>query len=77
MQNILYHSFPLGKSHESDLIKKALHRESLALFSKLNKIKELLSNPETRMKINRELFQDRQTAVIKKSCWLQLSSYGK
>ncbi|XP_034621542.1 A-kinase anchoring protein 7 isoform X1 [Trachemys scripta elegans] len=60
--NGYYHcesSITVGKSHESDLIKKALHRESLALLSKLNKIKELLSNPETRMKINRELFQDR------------------
>ncbi|KAM7172774.1 A-kinase anchoring protein 7 isoform 2-T2 [Macrochelys suwanniensis] len=60
--NGYYHcesSITVGKSHESDLIKKALHRESLALLSKLNKIKELLSNPETRMKINRELFEDR------------------
>nr|XP_042704100.1 A-kinase anchoring protein 7 isoform X1 [Chrysemys picta bellii] len=60
--NGYYHcesSITVGKSHESDLIKKALRRESLALLSKLNKIKELLSNPETRMKINRELFQDR------------------
>ncbi|XP_074846665.1 A-kinase anchoring protein 7 isoform X2 [Carettochelys insculpta] len=60
--NGYYHcesSITVGKNHESDLIKKALHRESLALLSKLNKIKELLSHPETRMKINRELFEDR------------------
>ncbi|XP_074804541.1 A-kinase anchoring protein 7 isoform X2 [Natator depressus] len=60
--NGYYHcesSITVGKSRESDLIKKALHRESLPLLSKLNKIKELLSNPETRMKINRELFEDR------------------
>ncbi|XP_077669171.1 A-kinase anchoring protein 7 isoform X2 [Eretmochelys imbricata] len=60
--NGYYHcesSITVGKSRESDLIKKAFHRESLALLSKLNKIKELLSNPETRMKMNKELFEDR------------------
>lgn len=58
MQNVLYHSVPLGKNHEADLMKEALHRESLSLLSKLNQIKELLSSPETRMKIYRELFED-------------------
>uniref|UniRef100_A0A8D0L5S1 A-kinase anchor protein 7 RI-RII subunit-binding domain-containing protein n=1 Tax=Sphenodon punctatus TaxID=8508 RepID=A0A8D0L5S1_SPHPU len=50
-----------GKSHEAVLIKNALHRESLALLSKLNQIKELLSKPEIRMKIIKELFDKSHT----------------
>lgn len=55
---MLYCSFPLGKSHEADLVKEALHRETQALLSRLSQIKELLSTPEVRMKIRKELFED-------------------
>jgi len=55
---MLYCSFPLGKSHEADLVKEALHRETQALLSRLSQIKELLSTPEVRMKIRKELVVD-------------------
>ncbi|XP_015714057.1 A-kinase anchoring protein 7 isoform X2 [Coturnix japonica] len=48
----------LGKSHEADLVKEALHRETQALLSRLSQIKELLSTAEVRMKIRKELFED-------------------
>ncbi|XP_051471516.1 A-kinase anchoring protein 7 isoform X2 [Apus apus] len=51
-------SIVFGKSHEADLIKEALHRETQALLSRLNQIKELLSTPEIRTKISKELFED-------------------
>nr|XP_028579255.1 A-kinase anchoring protein 7 isoform X2 [Podarcis muralis] len=56
--NGYYHcesSIIVGKSQESDVIKEALHRELLALLSKLNQIKALLSSPEIRMKMHKEL----------------------
>ncbi|KAJ7341934.1 hypothetical protein JRQ81_007984 [Phrynocephalus forsythii] len=43
------------KSHEADVIKEALHKELLALLSKLNKIKAVLASPEIRRKIHKEL----------------------
>lgn len=65
----LYCSSPLGKNHEADLVKEALHRETQALLSRLNQIKELLSSPEIRMKISKELFEDRHNSSSKwKSC---------
>ncbi|XP_046771242.1 uncharacterized protein LOC121110170 [Gallus gallus] len=48
----------IRKSHEADLVKEALHRETQALLSRLSQIKELLSTPEVRMKIRKELFED-------------------
>lgn len=51
----LYDFFLLGKSHEADVVKEALHKELLALLSKLNQIKALLSSPEIRMKMYKEL----------------------
>ncbi|XP_060095400.1 A-kinase anchoring protein 7 isoform X2 [Heteronotia binoei] len=56
--NGYYHcesSITVGKSHEADVVKEALHKELLALLSKLNQIKALLSSPEIRMKIYKEL----------------------
>ncbi|XP_069643425.1 A-kinase anchoring protein 7 isoform X3 [Haliaeetus albicilla] len=62
-------SIVFGKSHEADLVKDALHRETQALLSRLNQIKELLSSPEIRMKISKELFEDRHNSNSKwKSC---------
>ncbi|XP_035394832.2 A-kinase anchoring protein 7 isoform X2 [Cygnus atratus] len=59
----------LGKNREADLVKEALHRETQALLSRLNQIKELLSSPEIRMKISKELFEDRHNSNSKwKSC---------
>lgn len=55
---MLYCSSCLGKSHEADFVKEALHRETRALLSRLSQIKELLSTPEVRMKIRKELFED-------------------
>uniref|UniRef100_A0A8B9U064 Uncharacterized protein n=1 Tax=Anas zonorhyncha TaxID=75864 RepID=A0A8B9U064_9AVES len=52
----------LGKNREADLVKEALHRETQALLSRLNQIKELLSSPEIRMKISKELFEDRHNS---------------
>ncbi|GAB0186700.1 A-kinase anchoring protein 7 [Grus japonensis] len=57
------------KSHEADLVKEALHRETQALLSRLNQIKELLSSPDIRTKISKELFDDRHNSNSKrKSC---------
>ncbi|XP_031311742.2 A-kinase anchoring protein 7 isoform X1 [Camelus dromedarius] len=42
-----------------DLINEALHRERMALQSKVKQIKELLLKPETQAKIRRELFEGR------------------
>ncbi|XP_035177324.1 A-kinase anchoring protein 7 isoform X2 [Oxyura jamaicensis] len=59
----------IGKNREADLVKEALHRETQALLSRLNQIKELLSSPEIRMKISKELFEDRHDSNSKwKSC---------
>uniref|UniRef100_A0A8C4UUP0 A-kinase anchoring protein 7 n=1 Tax=Falco tinnunculus TaxID=100819 RepID=A0A8C4UUP0_FALTI len=55
-------SIVFGKSHEADLVKEALHRETQALLSGLNQIKELLSSSEIRMKIRKELFEDRHNS---------------
>ncbi|XP_053143110.1 A-kinase anchoring protein 7 isoform X2 [Hemicordylus capensis] len=58
--NGYYHcesSITVGKSHESDVIKEALHRELLTLLSTLNQIKELLLSPEIRMKMYKELLE--------------------
>uniref|UniRef100_A0A8B9DSL7 A-kinase anchoring protein 7 n=1 Tax=Anser cygnoides TaxID=8845 RepID=A0A8B9DSL7_ANSCY len=57
----------LGKNREADLVKEALHRETQALLSRLNQIKELLSSPEIRMKISKELFEDNSNSKWK-SC---------
>ncbi|KAM6323442.1 A-kinase anchoring protein 7 [Aegotheles albertisi] len=58
-----------GKNREADLVKEALHRETQALLSRLNQIKELLSSPEIRTKISKELFEDRHNSNSKwKSC---------
>lgn len=59
---IILSFFPVGKSHEADLVKEALHRETQALLSGLNQIKELLSSSEIRMKIRKELFEDRHNS---------------
>ncbi|XP_025941496.1 A-kinase anchoring protein 7 isoform X5 [Apteryx rowi] len=57
------------KNHGADLVKEALHRETQALLSKRNQIKKLLSSPEIRMKISKELFEDRHNYTSKgKSC---------
>lgn len=57
MQNcVVLCFFPLGKSHEADVIKEALHKDLLALLSKLNQIKTVLASPEIRRKIHKELF---------------------
>ncbi|XP_054833097.1 A-kinase anchoring protein 7 isoform X2 [Eublepharis macularius] len=56
--NGYYHcesSITVGKSHEANVVKEALHKEQLALLSKLNQIKALLSSPEIRMKMYKEL----------------------
>ncbi|KAM6083894.1 A-kinase anchoring protein 7 isoform 2-T3 [Theristicus caerulescens] len=55
-------SIVFGKSHEADLVKEALHRETQALLSRLNQIKELLSSSDIRMKIRKELFEDRHNS---------------
>uniref|UniRef100_A0A8C5TD04 A-kinase anchoring protein 7 n=1 Tax=Malurus cyaneus samueli TaxID=2593467 RepID=A0A8C5TD04_9PASS len=61
-------SVVFGKSHEA-VVKEALHRETQALLSRLNQIKELLTSPEIRTKISRELFEDRHNSSSKwKSC---------
>uniref|UniRef100_A0A8D0FLJ9 Uncharacterized protein n=1 Tax=Strix occidentalis caurina TaxID=311401 RepID=A0A8D0FLJ9_STROC len=44
---------------------EALHRETQALLSRLNQIKELLSSPEIRTKISKELFEDRHNSNSK------------
>lgn len=53
--------FPIGKKPIGiqDLINEALHRERMALQSKVKQIKELLLKPETQAKIRRELFEGR------------------
>ncbi|XP_041279711.1 A-kinase anchoring protein 7 isoform X2 [Onychostruthus taczanowskii] len=62
-------SIVFGKSHEADLVKEALRRETQALLSRLNQIKELLTSPEIRTKISKELFEDRHNSNCKwKSC---------
>ncbi|KAM9564067.1 A-kinase anchoring protein 7 isoform 2-T3 [Guaruba guarouba] len=62
-------SIVFGKSHEADLVKEALRRETQALLSRLNQIKELLCSPEIRTKISKELFEDRRKSNSKwKSC---------
>ncbi|XP_064269262.1 A-kinase anchoring protein 7 isoform X2 [Passer domesticus] len=62
-------SIVFGKSHEADLVKEALRRETQALLSRLNQIKELLTSPEIRTKISKELFEDRHNSNSKwKSC---------
>ncbi|XP_053918938.1 A-kinase anchoring protein 7 isoform X2 [Cuculus canorus] len=52
-------SIVFGKSHAAELVKEALQRETQAVLSRLNQIKELLSSPEIRTKISKELFEDR------------------
>ncbi|XP_075604209.1 A-kinase anchoring protein 7 isoform X2 [Balearica regulorum gibbericeps] len=59
-------SIVFGKSHEADLVKEALHRETQALLSRLNQIKELLSSPDIRTKISKELFDDRHNSNSKR-----------
>ncbi|XP_021396376.3 A-kinase anchoring protein 7 isoform X2 [Lonchura striata] len=62
-------SIVFGKSHEADLVKEALRRETQALLPRLNQIKELLMSPEIRTKISKELFEDRHNCNSKwKSC---------
>ncbi|KAM6081910.1 A-kinase anchoring protein 7 isoform 2-T3 [Chlamydotis macqueenii] len=62
-------SIVFGKSHDADTVKEALHRETQALLFKLNQIKELLSSPDIRTKISKELFEDRHNSNSKgKSC---------
>ncbi|XP_056343025.1 A-kinase anchoring protein 7 isoform X2 [Oenanthe melanoleuca] len=62
-------SIIFGKSHEADLVKEALRRETQALLPRLNQIKELLTSPEIRTKISKELFEDRHNSNSKwKSC---------
>ncbi|XP_064342771.1 A-kinase anchoring protein 7 isoform X4 [Camelus dromedarius] len=60
--------FPFSRDEEKiskkpigiqDLINEALHRERMALQSKVKQIKELLLKPETQAKIRRELFEGR------------------
>ncbi|XP_014811139.1 PREDICTED: A-kinase anchor protein 7 isoform gamma isoform X2 [Calidris pugnax] len=51
-------SIVFGKSREAELVKEALHRERRALLSRLDGLKELLSRPEIRRKISKELFED-------------------
>ncbi|XP_038626877.1 A-kinase anchoring protein 7 isoform X5 [Tachyglossus aculeatus] len=60
--------FPFSRDEEKiskspvyivDLIEKALRRETTALFSKVKQIKELLSQPEIRAKIKREVLDAR------------------
>uniref|UniRef100_A0A803Y7H8 Uncharacterized protein n=1 Tax=Meleagris gallopavo TaxID=9103 RepID=A0A803Y7H8_MELGA len=53
-----YHYQSFSEIHEADFVKEALHRETRALLSRLSQIKELLSTPEVRMKIRKELFED-------------------
>uniref|UniRef100_A0A672UNN2 Uncharacterized protein n=1 Tax=Strigops habroptila TaxID=2489341 RepID=A0A672UNN2_STRHB len=53
------------------LVNEALHRETQALLSRLNQIKELLSSPEIRTKISKELFEDRHKSNSK---WKSLQS---
>ncbi|XP_058691766.1 A-kinase anchoring protein 7 isoform X2 [Poecile atricapillus] len=62
-------SIVFGKSHEADLVKEALRRETQALLPRLNQIKALLTSPEIRTKISKELFEDRHNSNSKwKSC---------
>ncbi|XP_032538371.1 A-kinase anchoring protein 7 isoform X1 [Chiroxiphia lanceolata] len=62
-------SIVFGKSHEADLAKEALRRETQALLPRLNQIKALLSSPEIRTKISKELFEDRHYSNSKwESC---------
>uniref|UniRef100_A0A8C3K1U1 A-kinase anchoring protein 7 n=1 Tax=Calidris pygmaea TaxID=425635 RepID=A0A8C3K1U1_9CHAR len=62
-------SIVFGKSREAELVKEALHRETRALLSRLDGIKELLSSPEIRRKISKELFEDGHNPSSKwKSC---------
>ncbi|XP_059698070.1 A-kinase anchoring protein 7 isoform X2 [Haemorhous mexicanus] len=62
-------SIVFGKSHEADLVKEALRRETQTLLPRLNQIKELLTSPEIRTKISKELFEDRHNSDSKwKSC---------
>ncbi|XP_057876135.1 A-kinase anchoring protein 7 isoform X2 [Melospiza georgiana] len=62
-------SIVFGESHEADLVKEALRRETQALLPRLNQIKELLMSPEIRTKISKELFEDRHNSNSKwKSC---------
>ncbi|XP_015477563.1 A-kinase anchoring protein 7 isoform X2 [Parus major] len=62
-------SIVFGKSHEADLVKEALRREAQALLPRLNQIKALLTSPEMRTKISKELFEDRHNSNSKwKSC---------
>ncbi|XP_042188966.1 A-kinase anchor protein 7 isoform X3 [Callorhinchus milii] len=56
--NGYYHcetSFAVGKKHESAVIRNAVQKETMTVLSKLNQIKELLSHPETQMKIRNEM----------------------
>uniref|UniRef100_A0A8D0DLY8 A-kinase anchoring protein 7 n=1 Tax=Salvator merianae TaxID=96440 RepID=A0A8D0DLY8_SALMN len=58
--NGYYHcesSVIIGKQHETHIIKEAFHRESSTVFSQLAQIKQVLSSPETRMKIHKELLE--------------------
>ncbi|XP_076784128.1 A-kinase anchoring protein 7 isoform X1 [Arvicanthis niloticus] len=62
--NGYYHcesSIVLGKKSvgTQDLINEALHRERMALKSKVKQIKELLLKPETQARIRKELFEGR------------------
>ncbi|OPJ73060.1 hypothetical protein AV530_005482 [Patagioenas fasciata monilis] len=67
-------SIVFGKNHEAALVKEALYRETQALLSRLNQIKELLSSPEIRMKISKELFEDRHNSNSKWQSYIDSGS---
>ncbi|XP_043920472.1 A-kinase anchoring protein 7 isoform X2 [Protopterus annectens] len=52
-------SITVGKKCDADSIRKALHREKMTLLIKVAQIKELLSRPETRERIQREMSETR------------------
>ncbi|XP_072913370.1 uncharacterized protein [Hemitrygon akajei] len=56
--NGYYHcetTLAVGKKHDSDVIRNALQKETIAVQCKVNQIKELLSHPGTQMKIRSEI----------------------
>ncbi|XP_068023993.1 A-kinase anchoring protein 7 isoform X2 [Melanerpes formicivorus] len=55
-------SIVLGESHGAASVQEALQRETQALLSRLQQIKELLARPETRSNISRELLRARHSA---------------
>uniref|UniRef100_A0A8D2QS37 Uncharacterized protein n=1 Tax=Zosterops lateralis melanops TaxID=1220523 RepID=A0A8D2QS37_ZOSLA len=60
--SIVFGKSSIGIDHEADLVKEALRRETQALLPRLNQIKELLTSPEIRTKISKELFEDRHNS---------------